>query len=237
MRSVFLILLLVPLRPAHSPNPESFFELADSFFHRFINGGLVDYRLVNSNQAALNELANIIRDFDIQQASAQEQKAFYINAYNLLVIKSINERYPINSPMSIPGFFAQVKHEVGGEKLTLDDIEKKKLFKTTQDARLHFVLVCAAKSCPRIANFAYLPANLDDLLEKRTTMALNDPDFVKVGPKKVLVSQIFEWYKGDFAKDSSSILDYLNKYRRAPLDGDLKLGYYEWDWSLNDYGQ
>ena len=49
-----------------------------------------------------------------------EKTAFWINAYNLIVIKAIVENYPINSPMDFAGFFDSKKHPVAGEKLTTE---------------------------------------------------------------------------------------------------------------------
>jgi len=235
MRSIVFTLLFISFQPKLSSDADSFFELADSFFQKHIQNGLVKYQTVNSDPASLNELVKLISEINLAGTSAEERKAFYINAYNLLVIKGIIEKYPISSPMKIAGFFDAKKYTVAGEKLTLNDLEKKKLLKTTEDARLHFVLVCAAMSCPKIVNFAYRPGDLNKILNQRTTTAINDPGFIRVEAKKVLVSEIFNWYRGDFIKDSNSILDYLNQYRNSTLNTDLKLGYYEYDWSLNEY--
>ena len=237
MRIIVFIILIIPFKAALASETDSFFELADSFFQRFIRNGLVDYQSVSSDPSSLDELARVISEINLVGASTEEKKAFYINTYNLLVIKGIIEEFPVSSPMNIAGFFDRNKHDVGGEKLTLDDIEKRKLVKTTGDARLHFVLVCAAMSCPRIADFAYRPDNLDALLNKRSAKALNDPNFVRVGTNQVLVSQIFNWYKDDFTKESNSILEYLNQYRNSPLGPSYKLAFYEWNWSLNEFKQ
>ena len=162
---------------------------------------------------------------------AQTLKAFEINAYNILVIKGIVDRYPVESPLTIAGFFDGNKYRVGGELMTLNDLEKKRLLPRTQDARLHFVLVCAAIGCPPLADFAYTPDGLDQVLASRTHQVLNDDNFLRPQGSSVLFSKIFKWYKSDFTT-AGSVWDYINQYRDPSLNpGPVQ--YYSYDWSLN----
>ena len=80
--------------------------------------------------------------------------------------------------------------------------KKEFLLKDTKDARLHFALVCAAKGCPKIIEEAYQPDQLDSQLDRQTSLAVNDPTFIKVdyGKNTASLSQIFEWYKGGLCK-------------------------------------
>ncbi len=211
----------------------AFFEKADKFFKTVVKNGLVDYKSVKANPSTLKSLIGQIESFPIGQASVAKKKAFYINAYNLLVINSIIEEYPTKSPMNIKGFFDGIKHKVASESLTLNQLEKERLLKVTKDARLHFVLVCAAVSCPKIANFAYTPEKVESQIAARTKIALNDAGFIKVSGNKVQISEIFKWYAGDFKSDAGSITAYLNKYRSSKLPSGSKIGYYTYDWSLN----
>jgi hypothetical protein len=166
---------------------------------------------------------------------ATEKKALLINAYNILVIKGIVENYPTKSPLNINGFFDGIKYSVGGDKITLNQLEKDYLIKSTGDERLHFVLVCAALSCPQIASFAYLPNELEVQINERTQLALSNQDFIRVESKgkKVLISEIFKWYEGDFKGKATSMIDYLNSYRVAKIPLNYKVDYYTYDWTLN----
>jgi len=51
--------------------------------------------------------------------------------------------------------------------------------------------------------------------------------------KKVKISQIFEWYAQDF-KQFGSYVDFLNKYRKTPLEAKSKVSFYPYNWKLND---
>ncbi len=172
----------------------------------------------------------------LEGASDAERKAFYINAYNIITIHQIVDHYPVASPMDVKGFFDEEKHTVAGELLTLNELEKKKLLVPYQDPRIHFVLVCAAVSCPPLASFAYQADQLDEQLDEKTRQALNSGSFVRVsqGQKKVELSKIFEWYQGDFTRSHSSPVDYVNQYRDEKIPGDYQVSYYEYNWKLND---
>ena len=163
------------------------------------------------------------------------QKAFWINVYNVIVIKSVIENYPVESPLSISGFFDKKKHTVGMEKLTLNEIENDKIRSRFNDPRVHFVLVCAGLGCPPIINKAYLPEILDTQLEKQTRLALNDSKFIRLNERKnkVAVSEIFKWYLKDFATSQSELISYINSYRDEKIPTDYKLEYYPYDWKLN----
>ncbi len=124
---------------------------------------------------------------------------------------------------------------MGGRSLTLNELEKAYLLKPFEDARLHFVLVCGAKGCPPIIAEAYRPGQLDRQLERQTHLAINDPGFIRVNEaeKKAELSQIFQWYAGDFGGNQKAVVAYINQYRETPIPEDYQIGYDDYDWSLN----
>jgi hypothetical protein len=168
-------------------------------------------------------------------ANDKEIQAFYINAYNLIVIHQISKLYPIKSALDQNGFFNKVKHKVAGEMLTLDQIEKGKVILKYNDARVHFAFSCAANSCPELANFAYRPDMLDVQLDERTRKTLNDPVFTIVDKqnKKVELSMLFKWYQKDFEQNGMNNLGFVNRYRNESIPDNYSVSFYEYDWGLN----
>lgn len=210
-------------------------EVTNHFLEEHVESGMVDYKAIHQNPSRIQQLYEQIGSTSLENASDAEKKAFYINAYNILTIYQIVQNYPVKSPTDVEGFFDNTKHQVAGESLTLDQVEKERLMKNHFDPRLHFVLVCAAKSCPPLASFAFQADQLDEQLDERTREALNNPDFIRVNKnqKKVEVSQIFEWYKQDFTKETSSILAYINQYRDEEIPSSYQVDFYKYDWALN----
>ena len=216
-----------------------FFQQTDAFLKKNVKNGLVNYKAIKANNSELQNLVDQIEVMSVSADANPRSAAFFINAYNILVIHNIVKLYPLKSPMDVSGFFDTKKHKVANEYMTLNDIENKKLRAVYNDPRHHFVLVCAALGCPKITSYAYTPENLEKKLDVRTKVAINDPNFIRVKPnsKMVLISEIFKWYKGDFitGEDNQSFIDFLNKYRYddKKIDGKLKVDFYPYNWNLN----
>lgn len=215
--------------------PSHFFEHVDEFMKKYVQNGKVDYEAILAEPSELNVLLSMV---EYGPHKPEFHKAFWINAYNLLVIKSVVDNYPLKSPMDVPGFFDIILHKAAGKKITLNNIENKILRATYDDPRIHFALVCAAKSCPVLKSGAYFPDGLDTQLTEQTEKAMDDPKFIRVNgvKKKVEVSEIFKWYRTDF-KAHGDIRGFINKYKNRQLPSDYTLAYYTYDWKLNDKGK
>lgn len=228
----FALILAVVTTQAQAPN---FFVKAETFLSKNISNGMVDYAGIKANAAELKDLVSMIGTYALSAADSKTQKAFLINAYNILVIKNVVDHYPIAKPTDVAGFFDVLKFNVAGAQMTLSDIENKKIRAVFKDPRTHFALVCAAKSCPPIPNYAFTASNVEAKLEALTKAAMNNQTFIKVntGNKTVQFSQILDWYKDDFLVDSKSILEYVNKYRVTPIPAAFAQDFYEYNWALN----
>lgn len=235
MKKYIAILFLAFTTFLNAQNLNSFLSKTDDFLKANVSNGKVDYQKIKTDAASLNELVETISKMDVSKENANAQKAFLINAYNLLLIKGIIAKYPVKSPMDIAGLFDKITHTIAGKKHTLNDIENKLIRAKYNDARIHFVLVCGALGCPPIINTVYKPETLEEQLNKQAKIALNNPAFIKVnaGSKKVELSQIFEWYKGDFITKGKNEIDYINQFRDAKIDEKSKISYYPYDWTLN----
>ncbi|PCJ85754.1 MAG: hypothetical protein COA57_07255 [Flavobacteriales bacterium] len=216
-------------------NATSFFNDANSFLAKYVIEGCVDYHAIQNNTVELRKLVRVMENMDLSKFSHNEQKAFWINAYNLTVINSIIHHWPIKSPMDVSGFFDKLKHTIASEKLTINDIENKKIRAVYNDPRIHFVLVCAAMGCPKIISEAYFPEKLEAQLEARTKATLNDPSFIRIraDDDKTLISEIFKWYKEDFTGTGKSVLQYINQYRINKIPSNYSVSHYTYDWALN----
>lgn len=234
MKKKIIITLVVLVAFIQSVSAADFFSLADQFFSKYVKDGQVNYSGIKSNGTDLNNLISQIASYDLKSADVTTQKAFMINAYNILAIKGIIDKYPVKGPMSVNQFFDNKAYTVAGEKMSLNGLEKGKLYPLAQDPRLHFALVCAAVSCPKLASFAYMPDKLEKQLESQTKLALNDPQFIRNNKGKLQISEIFNWYAGDFTKTGKSVLEYINGYLNEKVPANTKTSFYTYDWSLND---
>lgn len=234
----FLILAIITLQDsvcfAAEKLDNEFFIKATAFFKEYVNDDLVVYNKLRNN-SELQKLITAVENIDLTESSPDEKKAFYINAYNLIVIHSILEKYPIQSVKEIAGFFDGKQHKVAGKKMTLNELETKELIAVYKDARFHFVLVCGALGCPPITNFAYLPERVNEQMNSQTKKAMDNPNFLKVNKEdeKVGLSEIFKWYASDFGGSKKEIFNFINQYKTKKIPSTYTINYYEYDWNLN----
>ncbi|WP_375435807.1 DUF547 domain-containing protein [uncultured Hymenobacter sp.] len=234
-----LLLGWLPSFPAVAGNPpRPFHEDVTAFLKKVVTpDGQVNYTAANREAATLQTLVQRVQSFDIYGKTPAERKSFYLNAYNLTVIKAVVDAYPLASVMKMPGFFDKKEHAIAGELLTLNELENNKLRKVYADPRIHFALVCGARGCPRLRAEAYAPATLEAQLTDQARKVLQDPQFIRVDAngKKVLVSEIFKWYEADFKATGKSTLAYINQYRGSKrIPATATTDFYAYDWTLND---
>ncbi len=231
MKSFFIATILII--GFSTPVAASFFDHTAAFLKNYVQDGLVNYAAIHQNPSALQALVQEIEQTKPEQMDEITRKAFYINAYNLLVIKGVIDQYPLTSVRNSADFFDKKQYLIGGKSCSLNELEKEWLLLSYPDARLHFVLVCGALGCPPITDFAYRPEQLELQLEQQTRLALNDPNFIRVNDEneQVALSQIFNWYSTDF---NNNVLQFINRYRNESIPTNYPLRFYDYDWSLNE---
>lgn len=239
MRIFFCLLLLSfsALSARSQGFLSGFFDEANQLFGKYALNGRVDYIAIKNNDKLYKSVITNIEEMDLNGKTVDEKKAFYINAYNLLVIKSVNDNWPVTMAKDVKGFFDEKKHKIAGEMLTLNEIEQTRLYDVYKDPRLHFVLVKANKGCPDIPNYGYYPTDLEKKLNDQTSNALNNTRFVQVKDeqKVVFLPAFFKTYEKDFlAGGNKSVLDFIKKYRTTKIPGGYKVDYYPAEYALND---
>lgn len=172
-----------------------------------------------------------------------EQKAFWINAYNAFTIKLILKYYPIQSIKDIGSSIKipfintpwDIKFiKINQEKLDLNNIEHSKLRNHFKDARIHFALVCASVSCPVLLNEAYIAEKLDEQLDAQARIFIKDMSRNILTVNEIKISKIFEWYSMDFTSYGVSIIDYINQYAPIVINANAKISYIDYNWRLNE---
>jgi len=206
--------------------------------------GLVNYKAFQADRKFLQEyLQTLSKTVPAKNWTKEEKLAYWINAYNAFTIELILEHYPVNSikdigsSISIP--FVNTPWQIdfitiGDKKYNLDDIEHGIIRKEFDEPRIHFALVCAAISCPKLRNEAYVPERLNEQLQEQALSFLMDKEKNDTTTNPILLSKIFQWFSGDFKKNSKSIVAYLNTILTKPLSENIKINYQEYYWDLNE---
>lgn len=219
------------------------------------DNGWVDYGGLARERAALNHfLKALAAGSPTGYKNDSERLAFWINSYNAFTLAdALDVVYGKQQGVrQVSGFFDRRKHLVAGEQLTLDEIEKHG--RDLRDPRIHFAIVCASTSCPKLQRFAYTSEKLNSQLEQAAREFLADPKRglrYDAGQNDLYVSPIFKWYAGDFTGSEGSLwarakatvsgselLDFIARYAPADVEARIKehpptLHYFDYDWSLN----
>jgi len=213
----------------------SFFneKLATFYKKNVSDNGLVNYSALKKEYGELEELVQIIENFDVNEISEHHKLPYLINVYNISVINMVVQNYPIKSVMDVEDFF-DTNIVVGKKEMTLNDLEKKYIFSVYEDAMVHFALVCAAKGCPKLSYQPYQVENLSNLTVDNTLDFLSVADNMTLNGNSVRVSSIFDWYENDF-DGKRGVIEFLNMFSDVSIPKSAKVSYSNYDWSLNDW--
>ena len=113
--------------------------------------------------------------------------------------------------------------------MSLNDIEHKIIRPKFNDARVHFAVNCAAKSCPKLLNEAYVGTKLEEQLDSQTRWFVNHKTFNQLTKSSIKLSKIFEWYAADFG----DLIEFLNEYSSVNINDSESITFIEYDWKLN----
>lgn len=205
--------------------------------------GHVDYPGFKTDHAQLQQYLDMLSSHypDTSTWSRDEQKAYWLNAYNAFTIELILQHYPLKSIKNINTINIPLVHtpwqikffKLGGKDFNLDMIEHEILRKQFADPRIHCCLVCASRSCPTLRNEAYTAAQLDAQMDDQAQRFVNDTSKNKLMGNKAQLSKIFDWYAGDFAQQGG-VVAFINRYADSKLLPKAKLSYMDYDWLLNE---
>lgn len=259
LASLAMLRALAPLaRPAAQGLPDH--AGFSAVLRAHVRGGRVDYAALQDDSARLrsylDDLAAAAPEA-VARADRQTRLAFWINAYNACMLKQVIEHYPIEralfprqaigstparpgSVREISGVFKRKHCQVAGALRSQDDIEHG-ILRPMRDARIHFVVNCAARSCPALAAEAYVPERVDQQLDAavRRFVATDTQLRIVRGDRPALqVNKILDWYSKDFG-GPEGVKQFCARY--LPPDAatfiqraDVRLRFFDYDWTLND---
>lgn len=261
---VFTLLALLPVVAAAAPSAEkwAYWEQSNAtststIDHALWQGVLDKYlrpspdninrfaysAVAGEGRAQLTNYLSAMAAVDPRDYNSAEQQAYWINVYNALTVDVVL-RYPKKNSILRMGerFFSSGPWDdevitVAGKALTLNDIEHRILRPIFQDHRVHYAVNCASIGCPNLAATAFSGAQLNEQLAAAQTSYINHPRGVALDTKGNLqLSQIYNWYADDFAKDEAGLVRYLAEHHETlgstlvNFSGKVS---YDYDWDLN----
>ena len=206
----------------------------DTFLKTHVNkDGDVNYKAINANQEPLSNYLEFLSQNPPKDSwSKNEKLSYWINAYNAFTIKLIIDNYPIKSIKDIKQPWDKKFFKIGDAAMSLNDIEHE-ILRKMNEPRIHFAIVCASYSCPKLQNEAFTAENLEDQLVDATKAFLADENRNEISENSIKISKIFDWFSKDF-KQNGSLIDFLNQYTEITISSNAKKRFKDYNWALNE---
>ena len=180
----------------------------DSLLDLYVRNGDVYYRAIRSERAKLDGYVNQLATASIDKLSRDEQLAFWLNAYDALVLRTVADHYPIQgrsaeypakSIRQISGAFERLPHRVAGRTVTLDQIEQT-ILATFHDPRVYFAIGRGAAGSGRLRSEAFTGARLEEQLADVAAECVTRAQCIAIDREsgKVSASSIFSWREKEF---------------------------------------
>ena len=239
---------VAPPDTVSAPAPGGVFDhsLWDGLLGEHVHEDRVDYEGLLADRERLDDYLESLAAADPDTLGREEQLAFWIDAYNALMVDAVLDAWPVGSVLDIGrilgvvptgGVFREPRR-VAGQDLSLDDIEHRILRERFGDARTHAALNCASRSCPALPDRAFTGADLDARLDAAMLSFLLDGKRNRLGADPPMLSSIFRWYRADFEAEAGSVWEWVRRFlppeiaRELPEEADP--GFLSYDWALND---
>ncbi|WP_456438545.1 DUF547 domain-containing protein [Psychroserpens sp.] len=195
--------------------------------------GNVNYNGLKSDSKALQSYIELLKTYQPSDSWTKNDKlAYWINTYNALTIDLILRNHPTKSIKDIKDPWDLRLWKFEKKWYNLNDIEHT-ILRKMNEPRIHFAIVCASVSCPKLQNEAFTASNLDEQLTNATKEFLSDRSKNELSKDKIKLSKIFKWFKKDFEKNRS-LIDFLNKYSDVSISNGAKKSYKDYNWDLNE---
>lgn len=251
-----------PAPPVVDPLHKSYDEILDLY----VRDGLVYYLALKRERGRFDRYVSALAETSAETVKGwtpERQLAFWINAYNAYVLKTVIDHYPIrgkapeypaNSIRQIPGAFERTAHRAGGRSFTLDALEKD-VIAGFGDPRALFALGRGANGSGRLKSEAFTSERLDAQLTTMTSELVTRRElvFVDIPNGKLSVNPIFSWRETAFVKLADKAAPVYAT--RSPLEqavlalidpllvpneqeflrkNTFQMNFHDFDWTLND---
>lgn len=235
LRKIFVAALFLAAASAFA---EIDHGLYDSVLKAHTKDGQVNYPAIAADKSYGTYLEQLAAT--PAPTAKNDKLVYYMNAYNALAMKGIIDG---KSPSNFIGrqlFFKSAKFKLGGGETNLHNIEHE-ILRKLGEPRIHFAIVCASSSCPKIRSDAFSAARLEEQLDDNSRRFVNDPTRNRFDKKEKVayLSQIFKWFAEDFEASAGSAQKFIAKYVSDPdiatelaADG-YKVKFLDYSWNLN----
>lgn len=262
-----LVLGLAAVVRSQEPVPavEPVHRTFDTILDVYVRDGLVYYQALKQERQRFDAYVGALAVAEMGDTSDRARRlAFWINAYNAFVLRTVIDHYPIrgraaayppNSIRQVSGSFERRTFRAAGRLVTLDQIEKD-IIAPMGDARALLALGRGALGGGRLRSEAYAASRLDEQLEAAVREVVDRRELVFVDRQTgvLSVNPLFSWrertFVDAFAQKAGPAFASRSPIERAVLGliapvvvrseaefleaNRFTMQFHEFDWRLND---
>jgi len=232
IRLYSVLVALFMLAPLSAHAFDHSYKLWNHDLRQYDQMGFVHYGVWKQNRSNLDRYIKNLKTVNVlkmQNWSRAQTYAFWINAYNAIVVSTILDHYPDvlhSKRVSISGMYDRKKWNVAGQNITLDYIRdrilrkaratllstftgRKTSMETGRDLRLLFAINDGTRKSMRLRSEAYTAKKFGRQLEDQSRNAIRTARFVQVIPsqKTFKLGYLFKTFRPDFDRyESQSVL-------------------------------
>jgi len=200
-----------------------FHDKCASILNNFVDGdGMVNYDMLRRKRPELNKLLDEFAELDPKEYKSwpkEDKVAFWLNAYNIKMLKVIVDNYPVESTRLLrilwgPYSIRHIGKKIGGiwkskfivmdEEFTLLEIDQRFFRKEFDEPRVFLAINHASISSPPLRNRPYYGHKLNKQLDKQSKKFLSSSRAFRIdrGKAVVYLSAILKpsWYGQFFLK-------------------------------------
>jgi len=216
--------------------------------NKFVNSnGQVDFVSLSKDTSELRHFVSAIEQVSPMSnpdlfPNPDAVLAYHVNAYNALAMLGVIERdIPDNfsSLFKRASFFKFRKVTIGGQKTDLYNYENK-VIRPLGEARMHFLLNCMVKDCPRLPTKVVTEETVEQDLQAASIEFFNKPKHILIDEEKeqLHLSGIMKFYTKDYVAsgEKQDLIAYVNQYRDDKIPQNYKVKFIKYDWTVNQQG-
>lgn len=265
--SALILVAIVAIAQPSTVDVDPLHRPFDEILDLYVRDGLVYYRALRNERGRFDRYVDSISAVSADALKTwprERQLAYWINAYNAFVLRTVIDNYPIrgrsadyppNSIRQIPGAFERRQFRAGGRALTLDAIEKD-VIGDFGEPRALLALGRGAMDSPRLKSEAFTADRLDQQLATMQSELVTRRElvFVDIANERLSVNPIFSWRESIFTKSLAdkapavyasrspierSVLALIDPLL-VPTETDylrkntFRMAFGDFDWTLND---
>lgn len=246
---MLLSMIFVGSPSAQDQDERTALAIFDQVLDTRVRDGFVYYRALKAERSGLDRFVASLADAAVP-SGRDEQIAFWLNAYNAVVMQTVINHYPTRSMQQIPGAFLRT-HPVARRSVSLDQIEQT-ILTGFKDPRVFFALGRGAVGSGRLRSEIYTGDSLERQLREQIEECGGRDVCIRVNSalNRVQASQIFQWRRRELSEAFTAtagrrppleraVVAYAGR-RHVDAERDMlardrfKVEYVPFDWTLND---